>query len=193
MKHKICKLKSPMAFAAACTLFCTTPLGAAVTLTFAQAGPNVIATWSGTYHISGTFNSLSPPSSSSYAAINNQGAVGLNAASNYSTLLAGSGVSLPLTSFSGDYSGDTFGFSSGILFTPQGRSGSFSPSGLMTFTAVTLAELGADSFSNTLVYTGSGNTNGNRQIRFNTVPEPASVVFYLMGTISILAIRKRRH
>ncbi|MGL4399984.1 MAG: hypothetical protein ACRCXD_08955 [Luteolibacter sp.] len=190
MKNKI---KSPMAFAAAFTLYCSTPLGAAVTLIFAQVGPNVIATWSGNYHISGTINSLSPPSPFSYAAINSQGALGLNADFNYSTLLAGSGVSLPLTNFSGDYSGDTFGFSGGILFTPQGRTGSFSPSGFMTFTGVTLAELGAGSFSNTIVYTGSGNTNGNRQIRFNTVPEPASVVFYLMGSISILAIRKRHH
>jgi len=85
----------------------------------------------------------------------------------------------------------TFGYYYNDLFTPIGDADSFSPVGTLVVPSITLADLGASSFNNTLAFRGNGNVGGNQEIRFNTisaVPEPSFLLVGL-GALGLGAMR----
>ena len=181
-----------MGLAAACMLLGVNASQAAVTLTFEQSGSNVIATWSGDYD-------LPAISQSSPAHL----AAGSAAASGRALVLDGDAYRLSFGGVAsvtsvvetyGSFTGDTFGFNGSSLSFPEGVSGTYSPVGTMTFANTTLAAMGADSFSNTLAYSGSNNVGGSSEIRFTTsaVPEPTSALLCGLGAFA-MATRRRRN
>jgi uncharacterized protein (TIGR03382 family) len=62
----------------------------------------------------------------------------------------------------------------------------------MVFSGKTLAGMGVENYSNTLVFTGTGNAGGNREIYLNTlpVPEPSTAAFAFTAGLGLL--RRRR-
>lgn len=164
---------------------------AAVTLTFAQAGPDVTATWSGSYLVP----SSGLTTSGGITSVGDTIAVGIAPGTYH---FANAGISTPsgitslggLSSFAG---GPTFGFNGNLLLWPTGTTGDFSPTGTMTFSDRSLADIGATSFDNFLAFTGTGNVSGNREIRFHTVPEPSSFLFGSFAALFLVARRRSRH
>jgi hypothetical protein len=183
--------------AAACTLLGMASAQAAVTLTFAQTGANlVVATWSGSYDLPAADHTDTFSPEIVYVT-QGLGAYGVGASGNYSaTDFTGTSTFVGNLAESGTYSGDSFGFSDGTLYLPVGATGVFSPAGIMVF-ASNLANLGVDSFNNTLVFEGTGNVAGSRQIFFHiagasAVPEPAGAATALICCVSGLLIRTRQ-
>lgn len=165
----------------------------AVTLTFAQSGMNVTATWSGTYVLPEEMLIVGRPRQAS-SFLSGTAALGRgvdNASGNYTALTHGVSGNTGIigTGLSGTYTGDTFGYSNGELIFPLSASGEYAPSGVMTYSNITLAALGAASFDNFLAFVGTGNVGGSREIRFTTVPEPTAA---LLGSIGVLALAVRR-
>ena len=173
--------------AAACTLLGVSASDAAVTLTFAQSGPNVTATWSGTYLLPASDTS-SP--NSTQAVVGPDRVYGLSSGTVFGSNGAGVEEATSLALVVGGYAGDTFGFLNSFLVFGPGAVGDYSPVGTMTFTNTTLAALGASSFSNTLAFTGTGNVGGNKTISFTTIPEPSGVALAALGCLG-LAFRRR--
>ena len=196
--------------AAACTLLGMGASEAVVTLTFQQVGPNVTATWSGTYDLPGMLGTgpwtgtagtatvgtvYSPPPSLPFQPQDPDVniVVGTGSDSPHLVNLTGTSTVPPAFIFAtGTYTGATFGFQGGSLIIPGSATpGLHSPSGVMTFTNTTLAALGAANFNNTLAFTGSGDVSGSRQIVFTTaVPEPSSALLGFLGLLPLL--RRRR-
>lgn len=174
--------------AAACTLLGVSASDAAVTLTFAQSGPNVTATWSGTY--------AGLPAGDSAGTVGSDSNIGPNVAHGLAsgTAVSANGAGLAsatgLAVAAGSYVGATFGFDGSRLIFGPGAAGDYSPVGTMTFTNTTLAALGAGAFSNTLAFTGTGNVGGNKTISFTTIPEPSGVALAALGCLG-LAFRRR--
>jgi hypothetical protein len=183
---------------AACTLLGMAASKAAVTLTFAQAGGDVVATWSGSYDLpGGSYNSLLP----GFAYLTSNAIL---ASPTMGIGRVSSGAGTPTFSYpstvTGSYTGTIFGFdSAGSLVFPVGTTGLYSPTGTMTFAGSTLASLGVASFNNTLAFTGNDNVAGSQQIFVTTtgggpsaVPEPAGAATALVCCVSGLLIRTRQ-
>lgn len=180
-----------------CMLACINTTEAVVTLTFEQVGDNVTATWSGSYDLpipntsaEATSNTSRLSSTSAYG----YEEVGIDQPGLRPVRSWNSGVATgsSLATIGGTYSGEPFGYVSHGLIFLEGKSGTYSPSGTMTFANTTLSAIGAASFANTLAFTGNNNASGSQEIRFNTlgaVPEPASA---LLGGVAILALAVRR-
>jgi hypothetical protein len=185
--------------AAACTLLGMAASEAAVTLTFAQSGANVVATWSGSYDVpSQTGIVMTPP----FGYIDNNSIGGSPAFEPKGQATGGTAsFSVPSASY-GSYVGTTFGFDSNAIIFPVGTFGTYSPVGTMTFASTTLAALGVDSFNNSVAFTGTGDVAGSRQILVHTagfggggpsaVPEPAGAATALVCCVSGLLIRTRQ-
>jgi hypothetical protein len=167
--------------AAACSLLGVHTSEAQVTLTFAQVGPDVTATWSGSYLLpaGGTtspfteFTHLGPQ-------------IALGSGGGTAAIVSGAGIQTPTSLVATDgftYTGEIFGFDGTTLFFPAGAAGTYSPSGTMTFANTTLAALGASDFNNTLAFTGTGNTGGDREIRLHTAKamSPVTLTFAQVG------------
>ena len=179
--------------AAACMLLGVNSSEAAVTLTFEQVGANVTATWSGTYDLPSAPTTVYG-SPSAFALFGGVYTLAYGGQSPRVVDANVSGVSFshgPASSVFASYVGVTFGFSSNELFYPSGATGTFAPTGTMTFTGKTLAELGASSFDNTLAYRGTGSVDGSREILLTTVPEPSGAVLLGISTL-LLAFRRRK-
>lgn len=162
---------------------------AAVTLTFAEVGANVTATWSGIFDIP-SFDRTEHAANTAFAG---SGSTFGLASGNYNISgFAGTGVPFPSFQIkSGTYSGETFGFNGVFINYPASVSpGLYSPTGTMTFTNTTLAAMGAAGFNNTLAWTGFGNTAGSREIYFHSVPEPSAALFVVLGAFGVMR-RKR--
>lgn len=164
---------------------------AAVTLTFQQVGNDVVGQWSGTYDLPAGGPTGTNPSS--YAVLNGLsrafGLVG-GLGGNFSGIAGTPGSSGTLVI--GQYTGDTFGFDGTALYWPTSASGTYSPSGTMTFLNTTLAAAGVASYSHTVAFTGSDNVAGSQEIRFHTVPEPSSTLLMPIGAAFCLLSRRRR-
>ena len=179
--------------AAACMLLGVNSSEAAVTLSFAQVGANVTATWSGSYDLPSapTIVYDAPSDGSLFIA-----GVAFGVGGGFNFMYANSsGVGFshgPSSMVFGSYVGDTFGFSSDELYYRSGGTGTYAPTGTMTFTGKTLAELGASSFENTLAYRGTGSVDGSREILFTTVPEPTSALLSALGASMLLRRRRRQ-
>ena len=182
-----------LATAAACMLLGVNSSEAAATLRFEQVGANVTATWGGIYDLPSAPTTVYG-SATSGAVFGSGYAL---AYGNRSQTPAGnlSGVSYPQGSagpfFAPSYVGDTFGFYSNELYYPSGATGTFAPTGTMTFTGKTLAEMGASSFDNTLAYLGTGSVDGSREIRLSTVPEASTSLGLLALGAGGLTLRRR--
>jgi hypothetical protein len=188
LKNMLEKYKKMGLAAAACTLLGVSTLDAAVTLTFTQSGPNVTATWSGTY--AGVPASDSSGTVASGSIIAPTVVYGLASGTAFSANGAGLASATGLASVAGSYVGATFGFDGSRLIFGPGVVGDYSPVGTMTFTNTTLAALGAGAFSNTLAFTGNGDVGGNKTISFTTIPEPSGVALAALGCLG-LAFRRR--
>lgn len=185
--------------AAACLLLGVNASDAAVTLTFAQVGQNVTATWSGSIltftNGGGLFGAGQFPNPGT-ATVGSQAISGSSAGGESVRTFGSGGTSTPtiLLPASGTYVGSTFGFSNTTLYYPDSAAGTvFSPSGTMTFANTTLAAIGAASFNNTLAFTGAGNTGGDREIRLTTIPEPSSILLLGLGAAGFVTRRQRKH
>jgi hypothetical protein len=182
--------------AAACTLLGINASQAAVTLTFSQAGADVTATWSGTYEVkeNTSTSNLSP------GAFIDFDYVGGHPGGSLELVPGGVFFASPLIQSFGSYFGTTFGYTETIGVFPTGTAlgDVLTPVGTMTFPNVTLADLGADSLSMFLAYTGAGNVDESSKIYLTTagsvsaIPEPSGVV----GVAGLLAggllIRRRK-
>ncbi len=162
---------------------------AAVTLTFAEVGSNVTATWSGVFDIP-SFDRTDNASNSAVAGSGSS--YGLSGGIYNISSFAGTGIPFPLFQPKfGTYSGETFGFNGVFINYPATVSpGLYSPMGTMTFTNTTLTEMGAAGFNQTLAWSGFGNTAGSQEIYFHTVPEPSSALFVVLGAFGVMR-RKR--
>ncbi len=188
--------KNTIAFAAAaCSLLGVNVSEAAVTLTFAQVGQNVTATWSGTYltYSSGGGVATYIPG----ANIASNSVIGLTGAQ-VRSFGQGNGntfTNTPLVGAVGTYAGGDFGYIGTTLYYPNAAHGGtvFSPAGTMTFANTTLAALGAGQFNNTLVFTGGGSVAGSREIRLDTIPEPSSILLLGLGAAGFVTRRQRKH
>jgi hypothetical protein len=152
--------------AAACSLLGVHTSEAQVTLTFAQVGPDVTATWSGSYLLP-TGGTTSP--FTEFTHLGPQ--IALGSGGGTAAIVGGAGIQTPTSLVATDgftYTGEIFGYDATTLFFPAGAAGTYSPSGTMTFANTTLAALGASDFNNTLAFTGTGNTGGDREIRLHT-------------------------
>ncbi len=181
-----------MGLAAACMLLSVTTSQAAVTLSFAQVGPDVTATWSGTYELlpggSGSSNTVGrAETGSSYL-------YGFGAPNSW-LWSPNAGVATPtglVATNDGSYVGDSFGFFNSLFFWHDGTPGTtYEPVGMFTFPNRTLADLGADSFNNTLAYTGNNNIGESAKIYYNTIPEPTSALLCSLGALTLVARRRR--
>lgn len=194
-------MKKTMMLSMCCALLAVAETRAAVTLTFAQEGAHVTATWSGFYNIqdrglplTGVWNPAGW--GGAVALVNQSAAYGFAESSVGFNMFEGSVLDTfaIFGSYGGSassYSGVTFGFSITDLFYPVGVSGDFFPTGVMTFENTTLEELGVADFHQTLVFEGNDNVGGNREIRFTTIPEPSHALLLALGGIAGLLVRKR--
>lgn len=197
-------MKKTMLLSIFCALLTLNESKAAVTLTFAQEGSNVTATWSGFYNIqdrglplTGVWDST--PWGGAGAQVTPSAAYGFAEASVGFNLFEGGALDTfaifgVYGGTASSYSGVTFGFSMTDLFYPValvGFSGDFFPTGVMTFENTTLEELGVADFNNTLAFVGNDNVGGNREIRFTTIPEPSHALLLTLGGIAGLLVRKR--
>ncbi len=132
-KTMIQKYKKIGLTALACTLLGMNAAEAAVILTFAQNGPDVTATWSGTYDVpvgtlvfvggnenTSTFDRFIDPRSGSGEILNVIGR-GVGAGTPWGGWLANAGIHEPTVipfgvGFSGSYTGQTFGFGRDVTF-----------------------------------------------------------------------------
>ncbi len=174
--------------AAACSLLITNASQAAVTVTWSQEGPDVVATYSGSVlpgvflannftidprrRVSNTdFNHIIPAGSFRVLP-------GLHSASGLASVNATSATS-------GVFS---FGNNNQLYLPPSAAEGvMLNVSGSLTFANRTLASMNADAFDNQLVFVTD--TNDNR-VFYNTVPEPGSVALCAFGAAFLL--RRRR-
>lgn len=178
--------------AAACTLLGMSASEAAVTLTFAQVGPNVVATWSGTYSLPthvGDVNMGSSAFVGGTSAVTEDGTYHWSAQDGTSHLSSFVGIAN-----ASSRTGPSFGFHLGRVLFPVGAGGTtISPTASMTFNDWTLSELGANAYHNFLAYEGSNNIGESSKIYYNTaaVPEPSTAFLSVLGVLAICSARRR--
>lgn len=151
--------------AAACSLPGVHTSEAQVTLTFAQVGPDVTATWSGSFALPDDREVAF--SATVFSLTDDLTAVGRGVSfGNFARSIEGFGVPTPsgLVQTTGTCVGDLFGYSNTRLEFPVGATGTFSPSGTMTFANTTLAALGASDFNNTPPFPASPPARSSRAL-----------------------------
>ena len=165
---------------------------AAVNVSFAQNGDDVVATWTGLIDL-GDWDS---DRNAGNASRSDDGIFyGIDGIIEFYD--GGTAASIP--GFSGNI--DEFTGSAGFLdveFAIGGLDDNKAPSSSIynfdtlgvtqTFKDDTLADIGADSFDNTLAWTSSA----GGEIRFTTVPEPSSTALIISLGALALAVRRRR-
>ena len=165
---------------------------AAVIVTFKQAGPDVVATWSGSLN-AGSW-------SSDFTDVSVVGAVNswfFGLSGDYEIYSGGvvnlTGLDGLITAFTG-----SAGFDGGLFYVgginddiiPGSSIYNFDTLGVsQTFGNQTLVDIGATSFNNTLAWTSS--LGGTNTISYTTIPEPSSTALIGLGALA-LAVRGRR-
>jgi hypothetical protein len=184
--------------AAAGTLLLSSASQAAVIVTFDQVGPNVVATWAGSFD-PGTWSTDLTSSGFSLGGSSNSLYGDQPFGGGFDLWVFGTASSTTLNSAPNSAIapvGGSWGFNNNSFYFPAvdnnsedrgtvdfGSGGSYT----MTWSNKTLAGIGAASFNNTLAWTsGAGGTN---TISFTTVPEPSAALF---GTFSVLGLLLRR-
>lgn len=187
--------------AAACTLLNPNAAQAAVTVTFEQVGPNVVATWAGslnpgTFLGDGIFAVQRLDSNVRHLYVNDIGTGDVWTGGTAEDRGPFGGVMTSYTS--GAPGGGSFGFDNTDFYF-GGLDNDIADQTVITFdggayTMVwankTLISLGADSFNNTLAWTSAA--GGTNTISYTTVPvpEPSAALLAACGALGLL--RRRR-
>lgn len=165
---------------------------AAVIVQFEQVGSDVVATWSGSID-AGSWTNDFTQLSATFAGANGLYGVALD----YETYDGGSASVTTLNGTVDSFTGSA-GFIDGEFFVagvddnaaPLSSIYDFDSLGVsQTFENNTLADIGADSFDNTLAWTSSA--GGTNTISFTTVPEPSSTALLGLSTLGLLLRRHR--
>jgi hypothetical protein len=185
--------------AAACTLLLTNASQAAITITFTQSGPDVVATFSGsivaptashnsTFTVTDVAANVAATTFLYYSAV---GASykwwsGAGTAVNHTTIS-------PARATSDVSGGTTFAFVGTSLYLPStvASGGTFTPTGSATWRNIDLATMDLIGFNDTIAYTLTGG-GSSQTIRYTSViPEPSTFCLSIAGLATLALLRRR--
>ena len=159
---------------------------AAIEITIAQVGPDVVITFDGSLDVFTPFSNFT----STLGAVESNSLISLNGSTDRMSggVTLDSGLWTAFTTGSGIPAGDTFLFADTVIDAPSGYVAGNNINGSLTFLNMDLVNNMGFTLGDSGAFTGSGNT-----INFTVVPEPSTTAALAgLATLGFVALRRRK-